>query len=142
MQSLKEDFYCTLLYRITDAWLANTQLYKMPETINIVCLIIIMLSASIHANNTSDEEFLLTLKPLYCHKIRDIEARSQVECAIYCKKDLYSCVGYAFVHDKSHDNCQICYIHDTKDPIKLSPNVSDNSIFVMPVIELQKGKIL
>ena len=134
-------FHCALLCRITYTG-DKTHIVKMQQRIKTVCLITTTLCASILANNTSEIEFLPTLKPLYCHEIQDIEARSQVECAVYCKKDLYSCVGYAFTHDKSYDNCQTCYINDIKSRISLSPKTSESTLFLMPMIELQRGKRL
>ena len=93
-------------------------------------------------NSSLGAEFLPTLKPLHCHEVQVTAVRSTVECAVQCKRDLDSCVGYALsTTESSNIICEICYIYDLGARIASQPTWSQNTLHLMPIFRLQNGKI-
>ena len=94
------------------------------------------------AHLAGDTYFTSTPKPLQCHEIKHIHARSTVDCALYCKGNLYFCAGY--VHDYNtilQFQCDVCYIYDETSPL-VTISASKNKIISMPELNKETGGIL
>ena len=92
-------------------------------------------------NSSINVYFTSTKKPLQCHEITLIEVRSEVDCALHCVSNLYSCVGY--VYDSIghfHFECNGCFIYDDiTSPVTVK--TSNASIIIMPDINKNTGEI-
>ena len=85
--------------------------------------------------------FTSTAKPMQYHDIKYIYARSTIECALYCTRDLYSCAGYMYDQNVLPQlQCSACYIYDVTTPLAtISP--SESKIINMPEIDKETGKM-
>ena len=92
-------------------------------------------------NSSINVYFTSTKKPLQCHEITLIEVRSEVDCALQCVNNLYSCVGY--VYDRTghfHFQCNRCFIYDNiTSPV--TGETSNTTISNMPDINKNTGEI-
>ena len=118
-------------------------LQKMPNSYGIVVLITLWLLhlPGSRANNGTNIYFTTTKKPLQCHEITSIIVRSEVECALHCVGNLYSCAGYVYDNNEnSHFECNGCFIYDDKtSPVAVE--ISSTSITSMPDINKNTGEI-
>ena len=93
------------------------------------------------ANDDNNVYFTTTKKPLQCHKVELIEVRSEVECALYCMAELYSCAGYVCDwNGNSHFECNGCFIFDhTRSPVTVE--ISNTTVTSTPDINKNTGEI-
>ena len=94
------------------------------------------------SNISNDVYFTSTAKPLQCHEIKRIYARSTVECALRCSMDIYPCVGSVNDRDENiHFQCDICFIYDVDTPFT-TINAHNSTVTSIPEINSDTGKIL
>ena len=93
------------------------------------------------ANNDTNVYFTTTKRPLQCHEVTSIMARSEVDCALHCVGNLYSCAGYVYDNnEKSHFECNVCFIYDDiSSPVIVG--ISNTAIISMPDINKNTGEI-
>ena len=85
--------------------------------------------------------FFPTLKPMHCHDIQISSVRSDVDCALTCRFNIYSCLGYSIaIHIYSGNWCHVCFIYDVKLPMSIAPTASSNITSFMSVLSKQDGK--
>ena len=84
--------------------------------------------------------FTSSRKPLQCHEIISISARSPVECSLQCLNNVYSCAGYVFDRmENSTFQCKTCFIYDVSTPL-VAVQASDSVVTRMPRIDMGSGK--
>ena len=114
-------------------------MYPSSRTFKLV----IFCLSSLHGSMANLENVYLTptKKPLQCHEIAAMEIRSNVECALQCVSNLYSCAGYVYDRNvNSQLQCIVCFIYD----VKTSPTTvetSSTTVTIMPEINRNTGEI-
>ena len=93
------------------------------------------------ADSGDNIHFTSSKKPLQCHEIISISARSAVECSLQCLNNVYSCAGYVFDRmENSTFQCKTCFIYDVTTPL-VTVQASDSVVTRMPRIDIGSGKI-
>ena len=92
-----------------------------------------------NANIYQTSYFTSSTKPLECHEIKRLDARSTVDCALHCLNDIYSCAGSVNDrHGNNHVRCDVCFIHDVDTPVT-TINASNSTVTSMPEINKESG---
>ena len=113
----------------------------VKHTRHLLCFVSMMYCGSLIAGKFNKTDFLRTLKPMHCHSLDVYVVRSNVECALHCRANLYSCLGYSVTrHLPSVVRCRVCFIYDVRTPMSVAPNVRDGVTSFMPVWNTQDGK--
>ena len=110
----------------------------VKHTRHLLCFVSMMYCGSLMAGKFNKTDFLRTLKPMHCHSLDVYTVRSNVECVLHCRANLYSCLGYSVTrHLPSVVRCHVCFIYDVRAPMIVAPNVRDGVTSFMPVWNTQ-----
>ena len=98
--------------------------------------------AAIHfaAADYASTNFTNNHKPLQCHAIKSVAVRSEVDCALHCMADLYSCAGY--VLDRNENTCDVCFIYDVTTPLVTVNRPQGSASCVRDIHRENNGRIV
>ena len=112
-----------------------------PGELLLLCTLRLLLHRTAADASDNVHYFTSSKKPLECHEIISISARSALECSLQCLNNLYSCAGYVFGRKENLTfQCDACFIYDVSTPLVIV-QASNNLIIRMPRVNLGSGKM-